>query len=140
MKLRSFSEVNMNTVQTFSMHVCTSRLLLVLSLVLGGCQSIPDISDWNKATKDVSTAVVEGFEASAAVNADLAKQLDVVLAKDAAFSDPSRRYGVVAAELKKRSEHYDQLFGAINDYSSSLAAIARAANNSSKTVDAVASS
>lgn len=115
-------------------------IVALLALLMAGCQSIPDVSDWSKATRDVSTAVTEGFQASASINGDIAKRLDGTLESNPAFADPARRYGSVARELARRADDYEKLFGAINDYSASLAAIARASQNSTGTVDAVAGS
>ena len=112
----------------------------VASLLLAGCQAIPDMSDWNQATKDVSSAVNAGFGSAAQVNGDIAQRLDKVLEDIPAFSDPASRYSSVAEALSKRANDYEQLFGAISDYSSALAAISRASDSSQQTVDAVAGS
>src|SRR5262245_52835846 len=101
--------------------------LFVLVMAVAGCQSIPgDISDWNKATKDVTAAVTEGFQASASINGDIARRLDKALEQKPEFSDPSRRYASVEKALTARADDYEKVFGAIADYSSALAAISRA--------------
>ena len=114
--------------------------MCALAVVTAGCQSIPDISDWNKATKDVTAAVSEGFQTSASINADISRRLGKVAEINPAFADPARRYAEVQKVLTTRADDYEKVFGAIADYSSALAAIARAADDRSKTVDAVAGS
>jgi hypothetical protein len=104
--------------------------------LLAGCQAIPDVSAWNQATRDVTGAVTTGFQSAADVNGDIARRL---IARPE-FADPARRYESVAQTIGSRAADYEKLFGAISDYSGSLAAIARASDNSQKTVDAVAGS
>jgi hypothetical protein len=114
--------------------------VVLLAATLAACQGIPDISKWDKATQDVSSAVTQGFQSSAQVNGEMAKRLDKVLEVDDAFRDPARRYGEAAKALRTRADDYEKLFGAMADYSASLAALAQASANSGKTVDGVASS
>ena len=109
-------------------------------VVLAGCQTIPDISVWSQATKDVTGAVTEGFHTAAGVNGDIARRLDKVLQNTPEFSDPAKRYASVAQALGARANDYEKLFGAVTDYSASLAALARASDNSQQTVDAVTGS
>ena len=110
------------------------------SMMLAGCQTVPDISSWSQSTKDVTSAVTEGFLSAAGVNRDIAGRLDVVLERKPEFSDTAKRYASVAQALGGRADAYEKLFGAITDYSTSLAAISRARENSQQTVDAVAGS
>ena len=117
-----------------------SVLVAAAALALSGCQSIPDMSEWNKATKDVTSAVAQGFQTSASLNGDIAKRLDAVLESKPEFGDPSKRYASVARALNQRADDYEKLFGAVADYSSALAAISKAADNSGKTAEAVAGS
>ena len=112
----------------------------IVSGVLAGCQTIPDISSWNQSTKDVTSAVTTGFHTAADVNGDIGRRLDSELMTKPEFKDAATRYASVARELRRRATDYEKLFGAITDYSTSLAAIARASENSQKTVDAVAGS
>lgn len=112
----------------------------IVCAVLGGCQTIPDLSSWNQSTQSVTTAVTEGFQTAAGVNGDIAKRLDKTLETKPEFSNPASRYEIVAKTLDARADDYEKLFGAIEDYSASLAAIARANENSQQTVDAVAGS
>lgn len=107
---------------------------------MAGCQTIPDISAWNQATKDVTSAVTQGFQTSASINSDIARSLDKVAESKTEFSDTAERYRKMSQALSARTDDYEKLFGAISDYSSSLAALARTADNSSKTVEAVAGS
>lgn len=115
---------------------------VALGLLLTACQSIPDISVWNKATTDVASAVTEGFHAAAGVNGSIATRLETAErdTDDKEYEPIVNRYRAVADALNTRAEDYEQVFGAIADYSASLAAIARAADNSQQTVDAVAGS
>ena len=124
-----------NRRRTVHLNVATIVCLLLL-----GCQTIPDISNWNQSTKDVSSAVTAGFGTAADVNGDIAKRLDKVLESKPEFGDPAKRYSSVAKAISTRANDYEQLFGAVSDYSSSLAAISRASDNSQQTVDAVAGS
>ncbi len=112
----------------------------VLGMLLAGCQTIPDISTWNQATKDVTSAVTQSFQASAGINGDIALRLEKRLDSKPEFSETAKRYSAVSKALNTRTEDYEKLFGAISDYSASLAAIARASDNSSKTVESVAGS
>ena len=112
----------------------------VVATMVAGCQTIPDISSWSQSTKDVTSAVTEGFQSAAGVNGDIARRLDTVLDTKPEFSDPAKRYANVAQALGGRANDYEKLFGAITDYSAALAAIARARANSQETVDAVAGS
>jgi hypothetical protein len=114
-------------------RVAKAGILLVL---LSGCQSIPDVSVWNQATKDITGAVTSGFQAAASVNGDMARRLG----ESPAYAEYAARYASAAQSLGNRAGDYERLFGAIADYSGSLAAIARASDNSQKTVDAVAGS
>ena len=123
--------------QRRTVHV---NVAVIVYVVLAGCQTIPDISSWNQSTKDVTSAVTAGFGTAAEVNGDIARRLDNVLESKPEFSDPAKRYSSVAKALGNRANDYEQLFGAISDYSSSLAAISRASDNSQQTVDAVAGS
>ena len=111
-----------------------SALALLLAAALTGCQSIPDMAAWNQATKDVTGAVTTGFHTAADVNGQLASRL--------ASTSPAyaKRYQVVAAIVGQRAVDYEKLFGAIADYSGSLAAIARASDKSADAVNAVAGS
>jgi hypothetical protein len=113
------------------------RLLFILALTaVAGCQTIPDVAPWNQATKDVTGAVVTSFQSAANVNADIGRRL----AESEISKSPADRYAHAAGVLNKRTNDYEKLFGAIADYSGSLAAIAKAADNSQKAVDAVAGS
>ena len=118
----------------------TVSVAAIVGLALTGCQTIPDISTWNQATKDVSSAVTTSFGTAADVNGGIAGRLDAVAQDQPAFSDTAKRYSKAATALRNRANDYEQLFGAISDYSSSLAALARASENSQQTVDAVAGS
>ena len=109
-------------------------LVLCLGLGLGACQTIPDVSAWNQATRDVSGAVTDGFQAAAGVNADIGRRLQGLQG----FEDPAQRYANAAAALDQRAGDYETLFGAIADYAGALAALSQASENSAKTVDAVA--
>lgn len=109
-------------------------LALLLASALAGCQSIPDISAWNRATQDVTGAVTTGFHAAAQVNGDLSVRLAEISPEHAG------RYADAAKVIGQRAVDYEKLFGAIADYSGSLAAIARASDKSADTVDAVAGS
>lgn len=117
-----------------------SWVLCIVGMLLAGCQTIPDISPWNQATNDVTSAVTQGFQTSAGINADIARRLDKVLESNPEFSVPANRYSSVSQALSARVDNYEKLFGAISDYSASLAALAHTADNSSKTVEAVAGS
>lgn len=105
-----------------------------LALALGACQSIPDVSAWNRATQDLSGAVTGGFQAAAGVHADIGHRLQGL----PGFEDPAQRYARAAAALDQRSADYEILFGAIADYAGALAALSQASDSSAKTVDAVA--
>ncbi|MFN7020536.1 MAG: hypothetical protein ACK4WH_04305 [Phycisphaerales bacterium] len=115
---------------------------VALGLLLTACQSTPDISAWNKATADVASSVSEGFHAAAGVNGSIATRLETAERDpdDMIYRQVVDRYRAVADALNARAEDYEQVFGAIADYSASLAAIARAADNSQQTVEAVAGS
>lgn len=95
---------------------------------------------WEQSTKDFTSAVIEGVRTVAGVNADIARQLDIVSESKPVFSDTAKRYASVVQAMRGRANVYEQLFGAITDYSASLAAIARAGENSQQAVDAVAGS
>ena len=123
-----------NRRRTVHLNVAT----IVCLLLLGA--GTTDISNWNQSTKDVSSAVTAGFGTAADVNGDIAKRLDKVLESKPEFGDPAKRYSSVAKAISTRANDYEQLFGAVSDYSSSLAAISRASDNSQQTVDAVAGS
>ena len=112
----------------------------LVPMMLAGCQTIPDISSWSQSTKDVTSAVTEGFQTASRVNGDIARRLDTILETKPEFSDTAKRYASVSQALEGRADAYEKLFGAITDYSTSLAAIARARANSQQTVDAVAGS
>ena len=107
---------------------------LVAVLLLSACQTIPDVSAWNQATRDVTGAVTGGFQAAAGVNSDIGRRLQGL----PGFEDPAQRYARAAAALDQRAADYETLFGAIADYAGALAALSQASGNSAKTVDAVA--
>ncbi|MEJ8849553.1 hypothetical protein [Variovorax rhizosphaerae] len=110
-------------------------LFVLPCMLLAACQSIPNLSSWDRSTRDLGTAVAQGFDAAASVNADIGNRLKNVDDKDlAAYGE---RYSSAARDLTKSSQTYEQVFGAMADYSASLAAIAAASANSSNTVDAV---
>ncbi len=111
-------------------------LLPIVVLALAGCQSIPDVSGWTQATRDVSAAVTSGAQAAAGVNAELASRLAAI----PGFAEPAKRYTAVAETLAQRSVDYETLFGALADYAGALAALSQASQDSAKTVDAVAGS
>lgn len=115
-------------------------ILCIVVMLLAGCQTIPDISAWNQATNDVTSAVTQGFQTSASINSNIAQRLNKVAESKTEFSDTAERYKKVSQALSARADNYEKLFGAISDYSSSLAALARTADNSSKTTEAVAGS
>jgi len=121
-----------------NLHASIRKLCLasLISVSVAACQSIPDVSGWNQATKDVTGAVTMGFNNAANVNGDVARRIG----ETPAFADQANRYLEVAKALTTRANDYEKLFGAISDYSGSLASIARAAENSQKTVDSVAGS
>lgn len=111
-------------------------LLGLMPLVLAACQSIPDVSAWNQATRDVTAAASGGFQAATDLHADIGQRLGA----DPALADAARRYNAVAASLAARTADYEILFGAIADYAGALAAISQASDRSDKTVAAVAGS
>lgn len=123
---------------TFAIQMLTVG---IICSVLTGCQTIPaDISGWNQSTKDVTGAVTEGFRTATDVNGDIARRLEKFSQSKPEFSEPAKRYASVAKALEGRADDYEKLFGAINDYSASLAAIAHASEKSQQAVDAVAGS
>ncbi len=109
---------------------------LCAALLLGGCQTIPDVSGWNQATQALAGSVVGGFEAAAAVHQDIGQRLD----SQSGFKEQAKGYQDAAAALTRGGEAYGLLFAAMADYSASLAAVSKASANSSATVDAVAGS
>ena len=111
---------------------------LGLALLLAACQTIPDISAWDRATHELGMAVVDGFQSTAGVNSDIAAQLRALDEPD--FAGRAERYADAAQILSVRAGDYEKLFGAMADYSASLAAIAKASENSTTNVDAVAGS
>lgn len=114
--------------------------LCCAALFSAGCQSIPDLSAWDQATREVSGAVTEGFHASAGINAGMARRLERIAEDQPDLGPHAKGYRSAATALEARAVEYEKLFAALTDYSASLAAIARANANSSKTVDGVASS
>ena len=113
-----------------------ATLALLAGLLLGGCQTIPDVSGWNQATQSLSTSVVGGFEAAAALNQDIGQRLD----SQSTFKPQAQGYLEASVALAKGGEAYGLLFAAMADYSASLAAVSKASAGSSATVDAVAGS
>jgi hypothetical protein len=106
--------------------------------LLTACQTIPDLSAWDRSTRDVGTAVIDGFYSTAGVNADLAARLRRI--DDPALLDRATQYAAASKVVSDRAEDYETLFGAMADYSASLAAIAKASANSDENVEAVAGS
>ncbi|MES2715131.1 MAG: hypothetical protein V4795_05170 [Pseudomonadota bacterium] len=106
---------------------------LAAALLLSACQTIPDVSGWTQATRDVTGAVTGGFQAAAGVNSDIGRRLQGL----PDFAEPAQRYARAAAALEQRADDYEALFGAIADYAGALAALSQASANSAKTVDAV---
>jgi hypothetical protein len=105
--------------------------------LLAGCQTIPDMSTWDQSTRDVTSAVTKAFQTAASVNGDIARHLSNA---GPAFQDAAKRYAQVTQTLNDRVNDYEKLFGAIADYSASLAAIARTAETSRQKVESVAGS
>jgi hypothetical protein len=116
--------------------VARTGVFALIATLVTACQSIPDISEWKKATSDVSSAVAEGFQGSVSANAGIARRLE----GDTAYADAAKRYSSVGSAVSARADQYEKLFGALVDYSSSLAAIAKAADNSTQAVASVAGS
>ena len=115
--------------------LCATPALLA-GLLLGGCQTIPDVSGWNQATQALSGSVVGGFEAAAALHQDIGQRID----SQPGFKPQAQGYLDASAALARGGEAYGLLFAAMADYSASLAAVSKASANSSATVDAVAGS
>lgn len=117
---------------------------LAAALLLSACQTIPDVSGWTQATRELSGAVGSGFQVAATVNGDigrrLALQAEAAQPPDEAAAAAALRYREAALQLDKRSADYDTVFAAMADYAAALDAISKAADNSGKTVDAVAGS
>lgn len=118
----------------------TVVLTILAGVSVAACQSIPDVTPWTKATTDLSDAVTQGFHAAAAVNGQLATRIDPAQSGNEEFKTSAASYKAIATTLSDRADDYEKLFGAIADYAGSLDAIAKAADSSHETVDAIAGS
>jgi hypothetical protein len=115
---------------------CLLTPALATALALSACQTMPDVSGWSRAAQALSGAVVGGFEVAAALHQDIGQRLDAL----PNFRPEAQRYLLAAAALARRGDDHGRLFGAMADYSTSLAAVSRASAGSAQTVDAVAGS
>ncbi len=128
-----FDAANRTTVA----KIATCYMLAIsLSIFLLGCQSIPDISSWTQATKSVTSSATTAFQSAKDVNDGIATRLSSTTKPE--LRSIADRYEVAAKYIGERGAMYEQLFSAISDYSESLELIAKASDNSQKSVDAVA--